>query len=148
AQQEIVALGRHVGSVGDALQGANPTIFNPDWGINASQFLNQIRYPKAEVIQEALDLYQSAFRKPSLTVYCLDYSGSMQGDREEGLKTAMRMILNQEQAKQSFLQAAPDDVTIVIAFSNRVLASWMVKGNSPAELDKLWSQINALRPEG
>lgn len=147
-QQQIVEQGRHVGVVGDELKGADTAVFNPDWGIHVGQFLNQIRYPKAEVIQEALDLYQTTFRKPSLTVYCLDYSGSMQGDREEGLKTAMRQILNQDEAKKSLLQASPDDVTIVITFSDHVLDDWTVKGNQPAELDKLWSDINARHPEG
>jgi len=59
------------------------------------------------VIRQALDLYQSAFRKPSLTVYCLDYSRSMDGERIESLKSAMRRILDQDLARQSLLQASP-----------------------------------------
>lgn len=147
-QQQMMQLGRRVGPVGDEMKGADAAVFNPDWGIGSGQFLNQIKYPKAEVIREALDLYQTAFRKPSLTVYVLDYSGSMQGQREEGLKTAMRMILNQEEAKRSLLQASPNDVSEVVTFSDRVLDEWAVHGNKPNELDGLWAQINARRPEG
>ena len=80
-QQEIAGQGRRVGPVGDRMTNADASIFNADWGISSGQFLNQIRYPKAEVIREALDLYQTVFRKPSYTVYVLDYSGSMEGHR-------------------------------------------------------------------
>lgn len=31
-------------------------------------------------------MYQTELRKPSATVYCLDYSGSMAGEREKTLK--------------------------------------------------------------
>ena len=147
-QQEILQQGRRVGVAGDELKSPNTTVFNPEAGIQTSQFLNQIRYPKSEVIQQALDLYQSAFRKPSMTVYCLDYSGSMKGEREEGLKTAMRLILDQSEAKKSLLQASPEDITMVVTFSDRTLDAWEVKGNNPDKLQKLWSDINARAPEG
>ncbi len=91
-QQEILKQGRRIGPVGAELKGADPTLFNPNWGIDLTRFLAPIKYPKGEVIREALDLYQTTFRKPSYTVYCLDFSGSMQGEREEGLKTAMQNI--------------------------------------------------------
>ena len=42
--------------------------------------LSPIMLPSGEVIREALRLYQTAFRKPSLTVYVLDFSGSMEGE--------------------------------------------------------------------
>lgn len=147
-QQEIVQQGRRVGAIGEEVKGANPAVFNPEWGINVAQFYNQIKYPKADVIREALDLYQSTFRKPSLTVYVLDYSGSMEGEREQGLKTAMRLILNQEEAKKSLLQSSPDDVTEVITFSDRVLNKWTVKGNAPAQLDQLLQNVENEHPNG
>lgn len=148
-QKAIQAQGRRVGPVGEEIQGADPSIFNPEWGIDVSKFLNQIRYPKADVIREALDLYQSAFRKPSFTVYCLDFSGSMeQGTREEDMKSAMRLILDQNAAKKNFLQASPSDVTTVIAFSDHILATWTVKGNDPQQLNALWAKINQFKPNG
>lgn len=148
-QRAIQAQGRRVGPVGEELSNADTTVFNPDWGIDVKQFLNQIRYPKAEVIRSSLDLYQSAFRKPSLTVYCLDFSGSMEQDnRDEDLKSAMRLVLDQAAAKKSFLQASPNDITTVIAFSDRILATWTVKGNDPSQLSGLWSKINQFQPTG
>ncbi len=149
SQRAMQALGRRIGPVGEEAKGADLAVFNPDWGIDVAAFLNQIRYPKAEVIREALDLYQSAFRKPSYTVYCLDFSGSMeQGTREEDMKSAMRLILDQNAAKKSFLQASPNDVTTVIAFSDTILATWTVKGNDAAALSALWGKINQFNPTG
>ncbi|MCW3097258.1 MAG: uncharacterized protein JWL77_2876 [Chthonomonadaceae bacterium] len=147
-QQEILKQGRRIGPVGVAPKGADPALFNPDWGISLSRFLSPIKYPKAEVIREALDLYQSSFRKPSYTVYCLDFSGSMQGEREEGLKTAMQNILVQERAKKSLLQATSKDVTVVITFSDQVLNQWKVEGSDPAQMSQLWANIQASSPRG
>ncbi len=147
-QQQIRSLGRRTGPVGQGMKDFDRNVFNPDWGIDVSRFLNQIRYPKADTIRTALDLYQTSFRKPSYTVYCLDFSGSMQGDREESLKSAMRFILDQKTARENLLQATPDDVTTVIAFSDHILQQWQVKGNDAASLRNLWSQINALEPGG
>jgi Ca-activated chloride channel family protein len=147
-QQEILKQGRRIGPVGVELKGADTAFFNPNWGINLSRFLAPIKYPKAEVIREALDLYQTSFRKPSYTVYCLDFSGSMKGEREEGLKTAMQNILEQARAKKSLLQATAKDVTVVITFSDHILNEWKVEGNSPAKMNELWANIQASSPDG
>jgi len=147
-QQEIQKQGRRVGPVGEELKTADAAVFNPEWGINVNRFLNQIRYPKADVIREALDLYQSAFRKPSYTVYCLDFSGSMEGEREKGLKEAMQMILDQTRAKQSLLQAAPGDHTTVLIFSSGIIKEMSVDGSDPQKLNQLWAEIDAMHPEG
>ncbi len=147
-QAEILKQGRRTGPVGTELKGADPALFNPDWGISLSKFLAPIKYPRAEVIREALDLYQTSFRKPSYTVYCLDFSGSMKGEREEGLKTAMRNILEQERAKKSLLQATGKDVTVVITFSDHILNEWKVEGNDPAKMQGLAANILASSPDG
>ena len=58
--------------------------------------LSPIKMPAADVLFECLNLYQTDFRKPSLTVYCLDYSGSMSGEGNEQLVQAMEQLLIQE----------------------------------------------------
>ncbi|MCW3058670.1 MAG: uncharacterized protein JWQ02_491 [Capsulimonas sp.] len=147
-QQQLLAQGRRVGLVGMSLTNADASVFNPDWGIDAKRVLSPIRYPSAEVLRAALNLYQSALRKPSLTVYCLDFSGSMQGNGEEELKSAMRLLLDQQQAKQQLLQASPQDKTTVIAFSDHILGEWSASGNDPDALSALDAKINALNAEG
>ena len=119
-QHQLLELGRRAGL------GINPdpalvdqSVFNPDWGIDTQRILTPINIPDAAVVKEALTLYQTAFRKPSFTVLALDFSGSMIGPGEGELKVAMRMLLDQESATQYLLQASPEDITIIIPFTER-----------------------------
>jgi Ca-activated chloride channel homolog len=147
-QQEILATGRRIGLAGMEPKSVDKGLFNPDWGINVDRVLNPIRFPQAEVIREALDLYQTALRKPSFTVYCLDYSGSMRGEGIEDLKSAMRLLLDQQTARRYLLQASPDDITMVIPFNGAPIDQWSVTGNSPSALDALLAKINSLPADG
>ena len=78
-QQELLAQGRRTSGFGATLDPAlvDPAVFNPDWGIDVARPLDPITLPASDVILEALGLYQTAFRKPSFVVFCLDFSGSM-----------------------------------------------------------------------
>jgi Ca-activated chloride channel family protein len=147
-QKEILATGRRVGLVGMDMSGADPAVFNPEWGIHADKVLSPIRFPSADVIRQALDLYQTAFRKPSLTVYCLDYSGSMKGEGETQLEQAMQTLLDQDQARRYLLQGSPEDRTVVLPFSHRVMAEWSAAGNDPGRLETLFAQIRGFAPNG
>ena len=148
AQKQILAQGRRIGLVGEKLANPDAAIFNKEWGVQTDTFLNQIRYPKADVIRQALDLYQTAFRKPSLTIYCLDYSGSMKGPRIDSLKEAMKLILDPNEAKKNLLQSSPKDVTVVITFSDQILNEWTIQGNDPKQAEELWQKINDAQPTG
>lgn len=149
AQDSIQAQGRRTGLVGmEAADPAKSAAFNPDWGINLSRILTPIRIPAAPVVSEALNLYQTAFRKPSLTAYVLDYSGSMAGTGVEQLRKAMRTLLDQRIAKEYLLQASPEDLTIVVPFNSGVLPALQAQGNDPQVLGDLLAQIEALEPGG
>lgn len=143
AQHEIQALGRRTGPLGSNPDRAPQNVFRREWGIDVSRVISPIKFPPPEVIREALTLYQTAFRKPSLTVFCLDFSGSMSGRGEEDLKAAMRTLLDQEQATRYLLQGSPGDITIVIPFNDRLLNEWTVTGNDPRALLGLYEQIYA-----
>jgi Ca-activated chloride channel family protein len=147
-QQQIMQTGRRTGTVGLTMAKAAPEVFKPEWGINTGRTLVPIRVPEPAVVQKALELYQVAFRKPSLTVYCLDVSGSMEGNGIEQLKSAMRMLLDPATAKTNLLQAAPNDITAVIPFSNAPRSPWIVKGNDAAKLESLGARVNTLVAEG
>lgn len=149
-QTRILELGRRAGLIGidPASTGNAPRSFNPEWGIDVSRNLTPIRFPKPDVIFDALSLYQTGLRKGSLTVYALDFSGSMAGDGEKQLKDAMRSLLDQEQARRALLQASPDDITIVLTFSGAILTEWKVKGNDPSQLLELNNKIATLKPQG
>jgi Ca-activated chloride channel family protein len=149
AQDSIQAQGRRTGLVGmEAADPAKSAAFNPDWGINLSRILTPIRIPAAPVVSEALNLYQTAFRKPSLTAYVLDYSGSMAGNGVDQLRKAMRTLLDQRIAKEYLLQASPEDMTIVVPFNSMVMNSFQAQGNDPQVLGDLLAKVEALEPGG
>lgn len=99
-QQQILQRGRRAGRMGMHLAAADPQVFNLDWGIDTQRLLSPITLPSSKVIREALMLFQTAFRKPSLIVYVLDFSGSMKGDGVQQVKAAMRTLLDPEAASQ------------------------------------------------
>ncbi len=89
---------------------------DPAWNYDPTRLVTLIRMPEPAVVRRALELYQEALRRPSLTVYCLDFSGSMQGPGERALQAAMRFILSHEQSAPLLVQHAPGDQIVVIPF--------------------------------
>jgi Ca-activated chloride channel family protein len=146
-QKELLAQGRRVG-LGLNPVGADPAVFNPDWGIDLNRVIEPITLPPPEVIREALDLYQTALRKPSFTVYCLDFSGSMRGLGEADLKTAMSVLLDPDVASHYLLQPSSGDVTIVIPFNSRPMGRSRIDGNDPTALRNLLAQVIAQQSGG
>ena len=142
-QPVFLASGRRVG-IGGTLDNADPSVFNPAWGISSQRILSPIKLPSAGVIFKALNLYQSELRKPSLTVFCLDYSGSMEGDRNAQLMEAMGLLLTPERAARYFLQPSRLDLTIVIPFSTTPSSLMSIQGNKPGDLAELLRSIQNL----
>jgi Ca-activated chloride channel family protein len=140
-QTQIQKTGRRTGPLGVNPTGVDPSVFNPEWGIDTRKVLSPINFPAPDVILQALDLYQTTLRKPSFTVFCLDYSGSMAGQREDDLKAAMALILDQDQAKQYLLQASTNDVNVVIPFNNQIISEDSVVGNNPGQLGQLLADV-------
>ncbi len=146
-QKQLLASGRRTGSAFMEQKG-DLSLFKTEWGVRYDIVLQPLKVPQPEVLLEALRLYQTEFRKPSYTVYCLDYSGSMSGEGETQLKQAMEMLLDQKRAAQYLLQASPDDVTVVIPFSSHVKNTWKITGNSELETRKLLKDIQDLSASG
>ena len=139
AQDDIQRTGRRTGYEG--VKEGNEDVFRKDWGIDAERILSPIPVPSAEVLLEALNLYQTEFRKPSLTVYCLDFSGSMKGKGNEQLVEAMGQILIQENAAKNLLLAGEDEVNIVIPFSDTAFDTWIAPDASADSLEGLYREI-------
>ena len=95
-------------------------IFNPEWGIDTTKYLKDMKYPSKKVITKAISLYIESFRKPTHVVFCLDVSGSMNGNGLNELKEAMNYILDKEQASQDNLQFSDNDTITVITFNSKV----------------------------
>ena len=141
AQDQIQKTGRRSAYVG--INEDNKDVFRSDWGLQPDKVLSSIKMPDTGVVTEALNLYQSELRKPSLSVYCLDFSGSMYGEGSQQLKAAMQQLLIQKIARENFLQASERDVTIVIPFSSDVMDVWKAEGNG-ADLEALYDKIDNL----
>ena len=145
-QNEIQRTGRRTGYAG--VKKENKDIFKSEWGIDTERILSTITMPSSEVLTQALNLYQSKLRKPSLTVYCLDFSGSMIGEGNDQLVQAMAQVLLQENAEKNFLQAGERDVNLVITFDNGVIHTYEAKDASPQSLESLYKAVEEERPGG
>jgi Ca-activated chloride channel family protein len=141
-QRQLLASGRRTG-LGVTVSNADARVFDKSLGIDVDRVLTPINMPSADVIREALMLYQTAFRKPSITIFALDYSGSMQGDGEEQLERAMRVLLTKDLSTKYMLQASPEDITIVIPFDGAPRDLKKVTGNDYAKLTELLAWIEA-----
>ena len=139
-QKELLGMGRRTGFAGE-INNAPVDVFNPEWGINTKQILSPIKLPATDVILEALNLYQTEFRKPSFTIFCLDYSGSMEGERISKVISSMEILLKDENAKKYLLQNSSEDIIEVIPFNNKDSLLWKVQGNKKEELDSLLTKI-------
>lgn len=107
---------------GGVKEDTDKDVFNKDWGIDTTKYLKDMKYPSKKVMTEAINLYIEKFRKPTHVVFCLDISGSMDGDGINELKDAMNYILDYEKASKDKLQFSNKDKITIITF-NKVVAN-------------------------
>ena len=139
-QNELLQTGRRVW-YGGINENVDKKIFNPNWGIDTTQYIVPIKYPKTDVIKEALNKYQTEFRKPIHIAFCLDYSGSMAGDGIQQLISAMKYILNKDEASNDLLQFASKDKITIIPFNAEVIDVWST--NNGEDTNKLINNIKS-----
>ncbi|MDR2661938.1 MAG: substrate-binding and VWA domain-containing protein [Treponema sp.] len=145
-QLEIQKTGRRTGFI--PISGENKNVFDAGDGIDIDRTLTVIKMPDAATIKKALELYQERLRKPSLTFYCLDFSGSMAGEGESQLKEALLNLLDQERAKGNLLSAGEKDENIFILFNNGIKQIIRVSGNDPEALLAAYRGIVSAKPGG
>lgn len=103
--------------------------FRADWGIRTdASALKAVPMPAADVIDQALALYQTALRKPSWTVWVVDYSGSMEGDGKKGVVEGLTAALDPTEAAASMIQPTDGDENVFIPFSGRPGAPQLAMG--------------------
>lgn len=105
------------------------------------------------MIKAALDNYQTSYRRPVHTIYCLDGSGSMSANGGwDQLKEASELLFDQTKAREYLLQAHPQDLTSAMIFDDGIAAgpdgSWTVEGNDPQKMRTLYDNIQARGPGG
>lgn len=139
-QDMLMKVGRRTwyGGVNDS---ADNNTFNTEWGIDTKKYLNVTRFPSKKVITKAINLYIESIRKPTHTVFCLDYSGSMYGDGIRELTEAMKYILNYEEASKDKLQFSKKDKISIVPFNSFVNIVWNT--DSGYETDDLIFKIES-----
>jgi Ca-activated chloride channel homolog len=105
------------------------------------------------VVRQLLDQYQTQLRRPASTVYALDLSGSMQGDRLRRLKHALLGLAGVDTSFTGhFSQFAPREKVTLVTFSGRVLdtQTFTIDSTDPASqsLQALRAYINGLSANG
>lgn len=143
-QKILTEHGRRAGYGGLVPYADNET-FNPDWGIDVNKYISPIKYPTTEVINKALDIYQESLRKPTATVFALDYSGSMYGEGKEQLVEAMRTIFDKELSSQLRIQFTESDKVFVIPFDSQPRDYFSSENFS---YEEMLAEIEYAEPEG
>lgn len=144
-QSELAARGRRTW-YGGVNANADKTIFNPEWGINTEKYIVPVKYPSTAIIKKALGMYQTEFRKPIHTVFCLDYSGSMYGEGYQQLTDAMNYILDEGKASENLLQFAEKDKITIIPFNSGNIEEWHTDNGT--DTSQLIKNIFTLQPYG
>ena len=140
AQDKIEKTGKR--SAFGTVRDANKDVYKKEWGIDLEKTLSPVRFPKADVILKALNTYQSEFKKPSFTIYVLDYSGSMADGGYDQMIRALGEVLIADKARENLLLGTKDDITYVLPFSDDVMAHLMAKGNDQ-ELSDLYTDLES-----
>lgn len=91
-------------------------------------------------------MYQSELRKPTHTIFALDYSGSMYVDGNKELVEAMSYILDKSQASNNYLQFSSKDKITVIPFSTNVETEWTTSNGEDTQ--ELIAKIANKKPIG
>lgn len=140
AQDKIEKTGKR--SAFGTVRDANKDVYKKEWGIDLEKTLSPVRFPKADVILKALNTYQSEFKKPSFTIYVLDYSGSMADGGYDQMIRALGEVLIADKARENLLLGTKDDITYVLPFSDDVMAHLMANGNDQ-ELSDLYTDLES-----
>ena len=145
SQKKLETLGKRTWD-GGIKTNADSSSFKKEWGIDTSKYLIPLKYPSKTVIDEAIDLYLDALRKPSVVVFCLDYSGSMYGTGERELESAMEYILDYEKARKDKIQFSEKDKIYIYAFSDIVKGPYYTENGKDTE--RLINQVHAISTGG
>ena len=119
---------------GGVKENVDKNVFNKEWGIDTTKYLKDMKYPSKNVMTDAFDLYIEKFRKPTHVVFCLDTSGSMDGDGIKELKDAMNYILDYDTASKAKLQFSDKDKITIISFNKTVANIYSTRYGNQTDL--------------
>jgi Ca-activated chloride channel homolog len=98
-----------------------------------------LHYPNnLAVIDSVLSAYQSDLRRPATSIYVLDTSGSMAGERLDGLKAALEALTGvdgTQPASGRYLRFQHRERVVLVPFSSRVYMPQHFSFEDPAQKD-------------
>lgn len=141
AKLELERAGRRTGLAGKLTYADDSQVqaaFDADWGITEdASVLRTAPMPAAEVMTQALTLYQTTLRKPTFTVWVVDYSGSMEGPGKEGVVSGLKMALDPTESVKYMIQPGENDVNLLVPFNHRVIDYVVASGTNTQDLLQL-----------
>ncbi|MDD7761633.1 MAG: VWA domain-containing protein [Firmicutes bacterium] len=138
-QDKIEMTGRR--SNFNTVRDSNKKYFKSEWGLDPDKIISPIKLPDTDTIEQALSLYQTSFKKPAVTYYLLDYSGSMSGDGVRELKAALGELLIASNAHKNLLNSHPNDENVFVPFSKTV-DDIIEKTGDERELEEAYNILN------
>ena len=130
--------GRRTGSDGTLAYAKDAKVkdsFRKEWGVKSdSSVLKTITMPSSDIIEQALDQYQTVLRKPAYTLWVVDYSGSMSGKGKSGAVAGLQAALDTDQARASHIEPGDDDVNVFIPFNSSAKVAQVAQGKQTATL--------------
>lgn len=131
-RDKIRTTGRRIGgsTVTDAAATAS-------WNWQPAMTITNIGMPEPAVIRAALARYQEVLRKPSLTIFCLDKSGSMEGAGIVELTKAAEFLFDPQQTSAALVQWSARDRITLIPFDDDVGQPVSAAGDQPGQLQLL-----------
>lgn len=148
AMLELERAGRRCGLGGKVRNASDDKVkqaFRSSWGITTdSSVLKTITMPGSDIIRQALRTYQTSLRKPSYTVWVVDYSGSMYGSGKEGVVNGLRQALDANLSAESMIQPTGQDVNVLIPFSDSAHDAVTARGENTSALLDTAEQTDAM----
>lgn len=83
----------------------------------------ELTFPnRLEVIDAVLGAYQGVWRRPATSIFVLDISGSMKGERLEAMRSALKILAGADASSASarYTRFQSRENVVLIAFSDRV----------------------------
>lgn len=119
----------------------------PDWNYNPSSKIVVVKPPPPVLTQRALALYETTLRRPSLTGFCLDYSGSMEGTEERQLREALSTLLGPPIGAGEIPKWSTRDRLLFLPFDKTVRTVWQGDGGQ-ISLNRIFRGLAAEKAHG
>jgi len=125
---------------------ADKNVFREEWGIDTTKYINDVTFPNLDIIKQALSTYQNLFRKPVYVAFCLDYSGSMRGERFDKLISALKLVLS---SNSDFdIRFTSNDKAVIIPFAYSAITYEPEWNSTNYSYDELIDNCESLLPYG